>query len=166
MSLSKNVVAKYSSTSSALSLATFWHGAEFWRYLCLRSVAYMSLIFSQIDRVNGSNIQLHIQLFMMRQRITFIHEPQDALDPSTLAISQDSLKASEEFKAAREHRITFGFDQLPQELYRALKACHEIHLRWSSPISYPTVSPFVSRVSPGLHIFFTPQPKFKNSYVE
>lgn len=101
----------------------------------------------------------------MRQRLTVIHEPQDALDPSTLIIDEKSLKASQEIDAARELRITFSIEELPQELYRALKACHEIHIRWSAQHTWESVSPFSSRVPPGLHVFFTPQPKFKNSYV-
>lgn len=102
----------------------------------------------------------------MRQRITFIHEPQDSIDPGTLAIDLKSLKGTGDLNAAREDRITFGLSQLPQELYLALRSCHEIHLRWSSSNEYDTVSPFSSRVSPGLHAFYTPQLKSKNSYVE
>jgi len=102
----------------------------------------------------------------MRQRITFIHEPQDSIDPGTLAIDSESLKATGDLNAAREDLITFGLSQLPQELYLTLRSCHEIHLRWSSSNEFATISPFSSRVSPGLHAFYTPQLKSKNSYVD
>jgi len=92
----------------------------------------------------------------MRQRITFLQEPQDSLDPRLLEVTSDSI-STKELKAAREDRVTFGFDELPQELYRVLKASHELHIRWVSPNNYNTIAPLVSRLSPGLHLFYTPQ---------
>jgi hypothetical protein len=92
----------------------------------------------------------------MRQRITFLQEPQDSLDPKLLEVTSDSI-STKELKAAREDRVTFGFDELPQELYRVLKASHELHIRWVSPNNYNTIAPLVSRLSPGLHLFYTPQ---------
>ena len=45
-----------------------------------------------------------------------------------------------------------------------MKQCHELHIRWVSGNPFPSISPFVSTVSPGLHIFFTPQ-KNRSAYV-
>lgn len=92
----------------------------------------------------------------MRQRITYLQDPQDAVDPATLHITKDSI-SRKELKAAREERVTFGFDELPQELYRVLKASHELHIRWVSESPYQSITPLVSRLSPGLHVFYTPQ---------
>lgn len=38
-------------------------------------------------------------------------------------------------------------------------------MKWSGEKSYFAVDPFSSRVSPGLHVFFTPGLKGRNSYV-
>jgi hypothetical protein len=101
----------------------------------------------------------------MRQRITFLQEPQDSIDPKLLKVTKNAISTNE-LKAAREDRVTFGFDELPQELYRVLKASHELHIRWISPKNFDTIAPFVSRLSPGLHIFYTPQRNSNNSYVQ
>lgn len=100
----------------------------------------------------------------MRQRITYLQEPNDAVNPKNLQITSDSI-STKELKAAREERITFGFDELPQELYTVLKASHELHIRWASEKPYESISPLVSRLSPGLHVFYTPQRGSKSSYV-
>jgi hypothetical protein len=97
----------------------------------------------------------------MRQRITYLQEPEDSIDPKLLKVAKDSI-STEGLKTAREERITFGFDELPQELYRVLKASHEVHVRWISQELYYGISPLVSRLSPGLHVFYTPQ-KNRNS---
>jgi hypothetical protein len=92
----------------------------------------------------------------MRQRITYLQEPEDSIDPKLLKVAKDSI-STERLKAAREERITFGFDELPQELYRVLKASHEVHVRWVSQELYYGIPPLVSRLGPGLHVFYTPQ---------
>lgn len=92
----------------------------------------------------------------MRQRITFLQEAQDSIDPQLLQISKRSI-STQGVKGVREDRLTFAFDSLPQELYRVLKASHELHIRWISPNSYDSIAPLVSRLSPGLHVFYTPQ---------
>ncbi|KAH8602390.1 PIG-X [Bisporella sp. PMI_857] len=98
----------------------------------------------------------------MRQRITFLQEPQDSIDPQLLKVTKASI-STEEIKAAREDRVTFAFDDLPQELYRVLKVSHELHIRWISPNSFDTIAPLVSRLSPGLHLFYTAQRGSNNS---
>ena len=98
----------------------------------------------------------------MRQRITFLQEPQDSLDPKLLSVTSTSI-STKELKAAREDRITLGLDELPQELYQLLKGSHELHIRWTSPRSFETIAPLVSRLSPGLHVFYTVAQRKSNS---
>ncbi|KAH8663597.1 PIG-X [Tricladium varicosporioides] len=98
----------------------------------------------------------------MRQRITFIQKPEDSVDPENLKVTNNAI-SSKTLKAAREDRVTFGFDELPQELYRVLKASHELHMRWVNRNAYDTIAPLVSRLSPGLHVFYTPQRNSNNS---
>lgn len=56
----------------------------------------------------------------------------------------------------REDRLTFAVDELPKELKDVLKQTHELHIRWSSAEPYETVAPLLSRLPPGLHVFYTP----------
>ncbi|MCJ1388378.1 protease B nonderepressible form [Xylographa bjoerkii] len=100
----------------------------------------------------------------MRERITFVHGAEDDFDSSQLEVQNDSLYIKS-LKAAREDRITFSFEELPQELWRVLKQCHELHIRWTSSLPYASVSPFNARVSPGFHLFYTPQ-RNRPAYVE
>ncbi len=100
----------------------------------------------------------------MRQRITFLQEPVDAVDPKSLKITKNSIERKE-IRAAREERLTFAFEELPQELYRVLKASYEVHVRWVGEGVYAGMGPLVSRLSPGLHVFYTPQRGNNNSYV-
>lgn len=52
----------------------------------------------------------------MRERITYLlHVGEQGFDPSTLTVSKDSL-ALPPIKAAKEHRLTIGFSELPQEV--------------------------------------------------
>ncbi|KAL9128667.1 MAG: hypothetical protein Q9217_002695 [Psora testacea] len=50
----------------------------------------------------------------MRRRVTFIHDKEDAIDPSEYEISSDSLQIRG-LKAAREDRWTASLYELPQE---------------------------------------------------
>lgn len=91
----------------------------------------------------------------MRERVTFVH-PQDAeLDPTALSIQQAGLLGPS-IESTREDRLTIPLDELPLELAGLLQAYRELHLRWSSPLAYDTLEPFSSRLSPGLHVLFTP----------
>ncbi|GME29002.1 PIG-X/PBN1 domain-containing protein [Neofusicoccum parvum] len=93
----------------------------------------------------------------MRERITYLlHVGEQGFDPSTLTVSKDSL-ALPPIKAAKEHRLTIGFSELPQELLTVLNQSHELHIRWTSPEPYTPTPPYVSRISPGLHVYFTPR---------
>lgn len=101
----------------------------------------------------------------MRQRITFLQEADDSTNPETLQVTTDSISSTTKITGAREDRITFGFDELPQELYKVLKASHQIHIRWVSEKPYDGIGPLVGRMSPGLHVFYTPQRGGKKAYV-
>ena len=102
----------------------------------------------------------------MRQRITFIQQAEDSTNPESLKVTTDSIVSTANVKGGREDRITFGFDELPQELYKVLKASHEIHVRWIGEKPYDGIGPLVSRMSPGLHVFYTQQRgKGNKSYV-
>lgn len=100
----------------------------------------------------------------MRQRITFLHKPEDAIDPKSIKITSNSLAVSG-LNAAREDRITFGIDELPKEIYYVLEQSHELHIRYVNSISYEPISPLLSKVSPGLHVYYSPQRSTSNSYV-
>ena len=92
----------------------------------------------------------------MRQRITLLHKPEDAVDPKTITITDNSLSLPG-LTAAREDRITFGLGDLPQEISLVLKQAHELHIRYVNRVSYESISPLISRLSPGLHVYYTPQ---------
>ncbi|KAL8843120.1 MAG: hypothetical protein Q9170_000250 [Blastenia crenularia] len=92
----------------------------------------------------------------MKERITFIHTADEDFDPEQLEVSPDSLHIKS-LKAAREERLTFSLEELPDDISRALQKSHQLHLRWVSDAPYPSVAPFLSRLSSGLHVHFTPQ---------
>ncbi|KAI8940798.1 hypothetical protein NX059_002061 [Plenodomus lindquistii] len=96
----------------------------------------------------------------MKQRITYVVDKPDEFSPDQLSVQNAgssvprfSLKG---VKAAKEHRITLGLKELPDELSKVFQQWHELHIRWASPTSHISTPPFTSRVSPGLHVFFTP----------
>ena len=51
----------------------------------------------------------------MRERITFIHGSEESFDPKQLRAEQNIFHVTA-LRAAREDRITFGFQELPQEV--------------------------------------------------
>lgn len=91
----------------------------------------------------------------MRRRSTFIHDSSVEFNPSELQVAPDKVIHTG-LKAAREERLTYSFDELPDELQQILAHAHEIHIRWAPEASYKPVAPFLSRISPGLHVFYTP----------
>jgi hypothetical protein len=92
----------------------------------------------------------------MRQRVTFIQKTGDAVDPASLKVADGTLTGPT-LKAIREDRLTFAVDELPRELQKLLREAHELHIRWTSPTPYETVSPLLSRLPPGFHLFYTPR---------
>ncbi|KAK8225587.1 PIG-X [Phyllosticta capitalensis] len=97
----------------------------------------------------------------MKERVTFLlHVGEEGFDPASLNVGKDGLTVPP-IKAAKEHRITFGLSELTQEIWSVLKQCHELHIRWATSETYTSTPPFVSRTSPGLHVYFTPRREHK-----
>jgi hypothetical protein len=91
----------------------------------------------------------------MRRRSTFFHAPQLDINPSQLQLSGNRFFITN-LDAAREERLTIGLEELPRELVQVLEQAHEFHLHWATESNYNTSTPLFSRVSPGLHISYTP----------
>lgn len=51
----------------------------------------------------------------MKERVTFIHAADDAPKPSQLELNNDTLRIKS-LKAAREQRLTFSLEELPEEV--------------------------------------------------
>ncbi|KAH6984972.1 PIG-X [Ilyonectria sp. MPI-CAGE-AT-0026] len=90
----------------------------------------------------------------MRERITFVHED-PSFDPDTLDL-QDAGLLGPQIETTRQNRLTINFDELPQELADFLKGFEALHVRWASPLQYTTLDPFSARLSPGLHLSYSP----------
>lgn len=91
----------------------------------------------------------------MRERITFIHSPAGGVDPAKLDIQAAGL-VGPLTHVAREDRITLTLDELPVSLAALLRDVNDVHIKWSSTQAYDTLEPYVARISPGLHISYTP----------
>lgn len=93
----------------------------------------------------------------MRQRTTFFHRPESPVDPALLRLV-DATLTGPTIEAAREDRVTLGLDELPAALARLLADdVQELHVRWAARTAgAELVSPLLSRLSPGLHVFYTP----------
>jgi hypothetical protein len=91
----------------------------------------------------------------MRERVTYIARDAAKVDPSQFQLSSKDFAVSQ-LDAVKEHQITLDKDELPAELWRVLRNCHELHVRWTTHRPYPALAPFVSRVPPGLHVTYTP----------
>ncbi|KAF2652348.1 PIG-X-domain-containing protein [Lophiostoma macrostomum CBS 122681] len=98
----------------------------------------------------------------MKQRITYLVPDPESFDPDLLTVNEASLSLRD-VKAAKEHRLTFGLSELPAELRKAFDGWHELHIRWATDSPYTALPPFTSRVSPGLHVSFTPQEEQQKS---
>lgn len=92
----------------------------------------------------------------MRERITFFQRAGAAFDPAELQVTDLSI-GGPSTEAAREDRLTFSLEDLPTEVRGLLSECHELHIRWVAPHSFEALSPLLSRLSPGFHIFYTPR---------
>ncbi|KAM0284407.1 hypothetical protein ACHAQH_001983 [Verticillium albo-atrum] len=91
----------------------------------------------------------------MKQRVTFIHEAGGGISPESLDIGQHGLKGPN-LQAVREDRFTWAFDEIPDAFKELAQNSEALHIRWVSSAAYGTVSPLISRMSPGLHVFYTP----------
>ncbi|KAF3042131.1 protease B nonderepressible form [Didymella heteroderae] len=103
----------------------------------------------------------------MKQRITYVVTEPEIFSPDQISVEKGKNGERDIFQvkrleAAKEHRITLGLDELSKHKIpfdpEVLKKWHELHIRWSPDNPNFTIAPapFTSRVSPGLHIFFTP----------
>jgi hypothetical protein len=91
----------------------------------------------------------------MRRRATYITHPSRAVHPKDIQIDGNQLLLGA-IKAAREERLTLGLNELPKEVAEILQESHELHIRWAPEHLFTTITPFLSRISPGLHISYTP----------
>jgi hypothetical protein len=91
----------------------------------------------------------------MRERITYFHPPGAGVDPKLLQV-QDTKVQGPAIEATREHKITLTLPELPSELANLLRDLQDLNLRWATSASYDTLEPFSSRLSPGLHVSYTP----------
>jgi len=91
----------------------------------------------------------------MRQRTTFFHHNDDGVEPADLKITIDSLSGPD-LNAIREDKITLELQELPGDLRTLLAASSQLHLRWESPEPRKATELWPSRVTPGLHVFYTP----------
>ena len=90
----------------------------------------------------------------MRQRSTFVHDAGQEFRPNELLVT-DSQLLHGGLNAAREERLTYSFTELPEELQEVLSRTHELHVRWTPENNHNTATPFLARISPGLHVFYT-----------
>ena len=90
----------------------------------------------------------------MRERITFIHSPEDGVDPAELVLESARLTAPA-IEAAREDRLTATLEELPSQVFRLLQDFRTLRLRWVSTQPYQTLEPYAARLSPGLHVSYS-----------
>ncbi|KAJ8110552.1 hypothetical protein OPT61_g6640 [Boeremia exigua] len=105
----------------------------------------------------------------MKQRITYVVTEPESFNPEQITVHKGSSGNRDTYtltrvRAAKEHRITLSVDELSQAPIdiEVLKKWHELHIRWAPEAADSVTAPFTSRVSPGLHIFFTPSTEAKN----
>ena len=91
----------------------------------------------------------------MRERITLIHSPDRGIDPSTFELSSTDLRTPA-LESVREDRLTLALDALPAEVAQLLQDFEQLTVRWAGEEAYGVLEPFSSRLSPGLHVWYTP----------
>lgn len=97
----------------------------------------------------------------MRRRSTFIPSPGFDYDPSELNIDGGHLSLAG-LKAAREERLTFALNEVPAEISAVLERSHELHLHWVSEQPFNKSGPYLSSLTPGLHVHYTPSTDSNN----
>ncbi|RMZ78635.1 hypothetical protein DV738_g3828, partial [Chaetothyriales sp. CBS 135597] len=92
----------------------------------------------------------------MRRRTTFIVPEGTSFNPDDLVVTQQRLSFAG-VQAAREERITLGLKEVPDDVGQLLLQAQALHVRWAQEDLYSTISPFLSRLPSGLHVFYTPR---------
>ncbi|KAJ5663384.1 Protein pbn1 [Penicillium longicatenatum] len=98
---------------------------------------------------------VHLHSSTMKRRVTYIQRPEAPYAPEQVSVRSGSISI-DGLDAAREDRITFNLDDLPAEIRAICRQSQELHIRWATERSFDAVAPFASRVSPGLHVHYTP----------
>ncbi|KAK0996352.1 protease B nonderepressible form [Friedmanniomyces endolithicus] len=101
----------------------------------------------------------------MKQRITYLLPEGSTLTPDDILLSENGVNVSTAEPPAIEKRVTAGLSELPTELRNVFHDIHELHIRYASRMNCEGSSPLVSRLPPGLHVFFTPR-RSDSEYVE
>lgn len=70
----------------------------------------------------------------------------------SLKVFKNSIRVSD-LPAAKEHRLTLGLSELPQELVHLLQGVKSLHVRWEAERPFQRVVPIVSRGSVGFSVF-------------
>lgn len=99
----------------------------------------------------------------MRERITIVHPPNTGIDPDALVLDGSGL-AAPSLEAVREDRLTVALGDLPSEFVQVLGGFRRVQVRWAAQHAYKTLDPFTSRLSPGLHVSYTPSQASNDAY--
>ncbi|KGQ05470.1 Protein PBN1 [Beauveria bassiana D1-5] len=91
----------------------------------------------------------------MKERITFVHPPGGELDPKGFDVQATGLLGPT-ITTVREDRFTIPIDEIPANIALVLRQYSSLQVRWASPLQQKTISPFSSRISPGLHVAYIP----------
>jgi hypothetical protein len=98
----------------------------------------------------------------MRERVTFVQPRGAGVDPQTLDVQEAGLLGPL-IDTVREDRLTLTVDELPSDLSKLVISLDELHIRWTTTAAHDTLEPFASRMTPGIHISYTP-PKAIGQY--
>ena len=90
----------------------------------------------------------------MRQRITFIHEPHEGIDPNSLVISESRMTIPS-LKAARQDRLMVDWVEIDSAVQNKLMEAGHFTKRiaWPEKFSYKALPPFSSRDPSGVSVY-------------
>lgn len=91
----------------------------------------------------------------MKERITFVHPPGGEMDPKDFDVQPTGLLGPT-INTMREDRFTIPINELPADFASVLREFSSLQVRWASSQQQNTIGPFSSRISPGLHVSYTP----------
>jgi len=109
----------------------YCHARNETEYSIVTSPSQSSSSIHQCDTYSHYNY--HMSSTAMRRRSTFVHDPALDVDPRQLYLSGDRF-VIENLRAAREERLTLGFNELPEEVisFRLHRYAHvHVHLHVS-----------------------------------